>query len=60
MLLGDWGVDTSNHSVWAVVNFNDQFSVEPEPSANLLMVFGLIGVCYCYWLRSEHLVRTEA
>ena len=26
MTLGDWGVNTSNHTVWAVVNHNSEFA----------------------------------
>ena len=29
--LGDWGVNTANHTVWAVVNYNGEFAAVPEP-----------------------------
>ncbi len=35
--LGSYGVDAATHTVWAVVNFNGQFSVVPEPPTALLL-----------------------
>ena len=43
-LLGSYGVDTTGHDVWAVVNHNSQFAVVPEPSTLLLAVLGLMGL----------------
>ena len=37
-VLGDYGVDTSNHVVWAVVDHNSQFGVVPEPSTIYLLL----------------------
>ena len=37
MTLGDWGVNTANHTVWAVVNHNSDFAVVPEPSTLVLL-----------------------
>jgi autotransporter-associated beta strand protein len=31
MTVGDWGVNTANHTVWAVLDHNSQFAVVPEP-----------------------------
>ena len=31
MTLGDWGVNTANNTVWAVVNHNSEFAVIPSP-----------------------------
>ena len=47
--LGYYGVDTANHSVWAVVNHNSLFAVgelsaAPEPSRALLLIFGSMGL----------------
>ena len=42
MFLGDWGVNTANHTVWAVVNHDSQFAVVPEPGAlGLMCGFGV-------------------
>jgi len=30
-VLGDYGIDTSNNTVWAVVDHNSEFAVIPEP-----------------------------
>ncbi len=38
--LGSYGVDTATHTVWAIVNFNGQFSVVPEPATFVLLLFG--------------------
>ena len=43
MTLGDWGVNTSNHTVWAVVNHNGDFAVVPEPSS-VLIVMAMSGL----------------
>jgi hypothetical protein len=44
MRLGDWGVNTADHTVWAVLDHNSQFAVVPEPSTLALLaaaaVFG--------------------
>ncbi len=44
LVLGDWGVDTSAHTAWAVLNHNSQFAVVPEPSTLLLAALGLFGI----------------
>jgi hypothetical protein len=36
--LGSYGVDPATHTVWAVVNFNGQFSVVPEPASGVLVL----------------------
>ena len=39
--LGSWGVDSTNHTVWAVVNHNSEFAVVvPEPAALALFALG--------------------
>ena len=43
-ILGSYGVDTTGHDVWAVINHNSQFAVVPEPSTLLLAALGLLGV----------------
>jgi hypothetical protein len=44
MTLGDWGVNTSNDTVWAVVNHNSEYAAVPEPSTLVLL-----GTC-AIWL----------
>jgi hypothetical protein len=38
MTLGDWGVNTANDTVWAVLNHNSDFAVVPEPSTLVLRI----------------------
>lgn len=42
MDLGAWGVDTTTHTVWAVIDHNSQFSVIPEPTTMGLLILGAI------------------
>jgi autotransporter-associated beta strand protein len=44
-ILGDYGFDSTNNSVWAVVNYGDSFAAVPEPTsalAGLLLGAGLL------------------
>lgn len=43
-VLGRYGIDTSTHTVWAVVDHNSQFAVVPEPGTICLIVAGGIGM----------------
>jgi len=42
--IGAWGVDTTQHDVWAVIDHNSQFAVVPEPSTLVLFGLGAIGL----------------
>ena len=44
LTLGDWGVDTVNHEAWAVVNYNADFAVVPEPTTISLLAMAGLGV----------------
>ena len=47
-MLGDYGVNTANHTVWAVVNHNSEFAVVPEPGA---LLFSLLVASGCWQWR---------
>ena len=49
--LGDWGVNTANHTVWAVVDHNSEFAVVPEPSALVLIGVAGVGLLAVAWRR---------
>ena len=42
--VGDWGVNTVNHTAWAVVNYDGDFAVVPEPSALVLLGAAAMGL----------------
>ncbi len=46
-VLGDYGVDATNHTVWAVLDHNSQFAVVPEPPALALLAAGAMGLAAC-------------
>ena len=39
-LLGNYGVDTANNHVWAVLDHNSRFAATPEPASAVLMLAG--------------------
>lgn len=43
--VGDWGVDSTTHTAWAVVNNGGKYAVSviPEPSTIVLMALGAVG-----------------
>jgi fibronectin-binding autotransporter adhesin len=48
-VLGDYGVDTANNVVWAVINYSGQFAVVPEPSTLVLLGIGAVGLLTYGW-----------
>lgn len=51
MTLGDWGVNTANHTVWAVIDHNSDFAVVPEPGTLALLAVAAIGLLAYAWRR---------
>ena len=51
MTLGDWGVNTTSHVVWAVLDHNSDFAVVPEPSTCVLVGASVIGLAARAWRR---------
>ncbi|HWB57934.1 MAG TPA: PEP-CTERM sorting domain-containing protein, partial [Chthoniobacteraceae bacterium] len=49
-VLGDYGIDTSDDTVWAVVDHNSEFAVIPEPSTWTMLA---IGACLLVVLRRK-------
>ncbi len=58
MTLGDWGVNTVNHTVWPVLDHNSQFAVTPEPSSLVLLAAGAFGLLGYGWRRRRAARRT--
>jgi hypothetical protein len=51
MTVGDWGVNTADHTVWAVVDYDGTFAVVPEPSTFALLAAGAVGLVGWAWRR---------
>ena len=49
-LLGDYGVDTTNHVVWAVVDYSGTFAA-PEPGTFVLLAVGAASLLAYGWRR---------
>ncbi|MCE5268065.1 MAG: PEP-CTERM sorting domain-containing protein [Planctomycetaceae bacterium] len=46
--LGNYGVDTANHVVWAVVNHNSSLAAVPEPTVLSLLAVALLGAAMIF------------
>ena len=51
MTLGDWGVNTANHTAWAMLDHNSQYAVTPEPGTLALLGAGAIVLAIYGWRR---------
>ena len=58
-VLGDYGVDTTNDVVWAVVDYNAEFAAAtpatvPEPATFIIWsLLGALGVSLDWWRRRK-------
>jgi autotransporter-associated beta strand protein len=58
--VGDWGVNTANQTVWAVVNHDGDFAVVPEPGTLVLLGVGALSLLdYRMRLRRRRAARTS-
>ncbi len=58
--VGDWGVNTANQTVWAVVNHDGEFAVVPEPGTLTLLGVVAVGLLsYRMRLRRRRAARTS-
>jgi hypothetical protein len=67
MAVGDYGVDTSTHTAWAVLNHNSEFGVAAEPLAgapepSTCALFGVASLVLAgfAWQRQKHSLRRKA
>lgn len=51
-VLGTYGLDTANNTVWAVLDHNSEFSTVPEPSAWAMVAIGLGSIIWLRQVRS--------
>ena len=56
MTLGDWGVNTANNTVWAIVDHNSQFAIVPEPGTLILLT--VIAVLMTHVMRRRSSLQT--
>ncbi|MGA2257241.1 MAG: PEP-CTERM sorting domain-containing protein [Thermoguttaceae bacterium] len=48
LVVGDWGVNTSNNTAWAVLNHDAEFAVVPEPGTLALLAAGVFALGFVY------------
>ena len=59
MTLGNWGVNTANHTVWAVLDHNSDFAVVPEPASLVLLAAGVGCLVGAGFAQSRTMVRSQ-
>jgi hypothetical protein len=47
-LLGSWGVNTANDTVWSVIDHDAEFAVVPEPGTLALLAAGVAAMGFAY------------
>lgn len=53
LTVGSWGVDTTAHTAWVVLNHNSDYAVVPEPSTLAMLAGALLGLIAYAWRKRK-------